>query len=92
MVRTEVQNEIGQRRKEGENAVQPDMRHQCDFIEKGHPKVVQKTEAMSQMFTKEDFDTKPAINKKTQKNLIPVLPPRKQNTIPLIKSLNEIGN
>lgn len=67
MSRTDMQSEMGQRRKEGENALQPDMRHQCDFIEKGHHKVTQKTEAMSQMFTKEDLDSKSAINKKTQK-------------------------
>lgn len=53
---------------------------------------MQKAEAMSLMFTKEDLESESATNKKILKNLIPVLPPWKQNAIPLMKAINEIRN
>lgn len=67
MARTDTQSEMGQRRKERQNAIQPDTRSQCDFIEKGHREVTHKTEAMSLIFTKEDLDSMSGINKKIQK-------------------------
>lgn len=67
MARTDVQGEMGWRRK-GENDAWPDSRHQRDFIEKGHYKIAKKTEAAPQMFTKENLYSKLAINKKTKKN------------------------
>lgn len=67
MARTDMQGEMARRRKERQNAVQPDTRSKCDFIEKGHHKVIHKTEAMSLIFTKEDPDRMSPINKKIQK-------------------------